>query len=70
MSWLNFLKAETREKKKKSALDLNSIFKYSHIVHRTHNHFIKKIKRFHGIIYIFKNNFIKIFLIFNKINCI
>ena len=50
MSWLNFLKAETREKKKKKkkkekkkrTLDSNSIFKYSHIVYRIHNHFIKK----------------------------
>ena len=62
MSWLNFLKAETREKKKKT-LDSNSIFKYSHIVDRTHNHFIKKKNKSYNIIYTFKNNFITIFLI-------
>ena len=39
----------------------------------THNHFIKKNKNKNGIrciIYIFKNYFVIIFLIFNKISCI
>ena len=39
----------------------------------THHHFIKKNKNKNGIrciIYIFKNYFVIIFLIFNKISCI